>query len=112
MTLSGRTTQKVLTQRAVLVAVAVNEASSVAAKGTVSVPGSSKVFRLRKASKQLAAGAKATLKLKLSKQASRSFRRALARRAQLTAKLTITAKDAAGNARSAKRSDQVEAVRS
>ena len=55
-----------LRRRAVLVAVEVNEASTVVAKGTVAVPGASKVFRLRKASRQLAAGAKATLKLKLS----------------------------------------------
>jgi plastocyanin len=101
--LSGRTKQKVLRQRAVLVRVEVNEASTVAARGTVSVPGADKVFRLKKASKQLAAGAKTTLKLKLPKQASRSFRRALARRARLTARLTVTAKDAAGNTRSAKR---------
>ena len=101
--LGGRTKQKVLRQRAVLVRVEVNEASTVAARGTVSVPGAGKVFRLKKASKQLAAGAKATLKLKLPKQASRSFRRALARRTRLTARLTITAKDSAGNTRSAKR---------
>jgi plastocyanin len=101
--LSGRTKQRVLRRRAVLVGVEVNEASTVAATGTVSVPGAGKVFRLKKASKQLAAGAKATLKLKLPKQASRSLRRALARRTRLTARLRVTAKDAAGNTRSAKR---------
>jgi hypothetical protein len=101
--LSGRTKQKVLRRRAVLVRVEVNEASTVAATGTVSVPGAGKVFRLKRASRQLAAGAKVTLKLKLPKQASRSLRRALARRTRLTARLTVTAKDAAGNTRSAKR---------
>ena len=63
--LSGQRRQDVLARRAVLVTVAVNEASAVSAKGTVSVPGQSKVFRLRKASRDLKAGAKATLKLKL-----------------------------------------------
>ena len=101
--LSGQRRQDVLARRAVLVTVAVNEAAAVSAKGTVSVPGQSKVFRLRKASRDLKAGAKATLKLKLPKQASRAFRRALARRVKLTARLTISAKDAAGNTRSAKR---------
>ena len=101
--LSGQRRQDVLARRAVLVTVAVNEASAVSAKGTVSVPGQSKVFRLRKASRDLKAGAKATLKLKLPKQASRAFRRALARRVKLTARLTVSAKDAAGNTRSAKR---------
>ena len=101
--LSGRRRQNALGRRAVLVTVAVNEASAVSAKGTVSVPGASKVFRLRKATRDLKAGAKATLKLKLPKQASRAFRRALARRVKLTARLTVTARDTAGNTRSAKR---------
>ena len=103
LTLSGQRRQDVLARRAVLVTVAVNEASAVSAKGTVSVPGQSRVFRLRKATRDLTAGAKATLRLKLPKQAARAFRRALARRVKLTARLTVSAKDAAGNTRSAKR---------
>ncbi len=101
--LGGQTTQKVLRKRAVVVAVEVNEASTVVAAGTVAVPGASKVIRLKKASKQLAAGAQAKLKLKLPKQAPRAFRRAFDRGRRLTAKVTVTAKDAAGNTRSAKR---------
>lgn len=101
--LGGQTTQRVLRRRAVLVAVEVNEASTVVARGTVALPGASKVIRLKKASKQLAAGAQAKLKLKLPKQSSRTFRRALERRKRLTAKVTVTARDAAGNTRSAKR---------
>ena len=101
--LSGKKSQDALGRRAVLVTVAVNEASTVSAKGTVSVPGTSKVFRLRKASRRLAAGAKATLKLTLPKQGARAFRRALARRVKLTARITVSAKDTAGNTRSAKR---------
>ena len=101
--LGGQTTQKVLRRRAVLVAVEVNEASTVVAAGTVAVPGASKVIRLKKASKQLAAGAQAKLKLKLPNQAPRAFRRAFERGRRLTAKVTVTAKDAAGNTRSAKR---------
>ena len=101
--LSGQRKQRALRRRAVLVAVEVNEASTVVATGTVSVPGAGKVIRLKKASKQLAAGAKATLKLKLPKQASKALRRAFANRTRLTARLTVTARDAAGNKRSAKR---------
>ena len=101
--LGGQAKQRVLRKRAVVVAVEVNEASAVVATGTVAVPGASKVIRLRKASKQLAAGAQAKLKLKLPKQASRAFRRAFERGRRLTAKVTVTAKDAAGNTRSAKR---------
>jgi plastocyanin len=101
--LGGRTKQRVLRRRAVLVAVEVNEASTVVARGTVAVPSAGRVFRLKKASKQLAAGSKATLKLRLPKQSLRAFRRALARRSRLTARLTVTARDSAGNTRSAKR---------
>jgi plastocyanin len=101
--LSGRRRQSAVRQRAVLVRVAVDETSTVSAKGTVSVPGSSKVFRLRNASRKLAAGARATLKLKLPKQGVRALRRALARGARLNARLTVTARDAAGNSRAAKR---------
>jgi plastocyanin len=101
--LGGQTKQRVLRRRAVLVAVEVNEASTVVARGTAAVPGAGRVFRLKKASKQLAAGTKATLKLRLPKQSLRAFRRALARRSRLTARLTVTARDSAGNTRSAKR---------
>jgi plastocyanin len=101
--LSGKRSQAVLRRRAVVVTVAVNEAATVSAKGNVSVPGAAKVFRLKRATRKLAAGAKAQLRLKLTKQAQRAFRRALARRVKLTARLTVTAKDAAGNTRSAKR---------
>jgi plastocyanin len=103
VTLSGRTRQGVLRSRAVFVTVAVNEASTVSARGTISVPGSAKAYRLRKASRKVAAGAKAQLKLRLSKAAQRAVRRALARRLKLAARLTVTAKDAAGNTRSEKR---------
>jgi plastocyanin len=101
--LSGKTRQDVLGRRAVLVTVAVDESATVSAKGSVSVPGAAKVFRLKGVSRQLAAGAKKQLKLKLPKQAPRAFRRALARGTKLTARLTVTAKDAAGNTKSAKR---------
>ena len=80
----------------------VNESSSVIAQGTVSVPGAAKSIRLGRASKQLAAGAKAKLRLKLGKQALRALRKAFARRTRLTARITMTATDSAGNKRSAK----------
>ena len=100
--LGGQSRQKVLRRRAVFVAVEVNEASTVVARGTVTVPGGRKV-RTKKTSRKLAVGEKATLKLRFSSQALRKLRRAFVKRKRLTARVTVTARDAAGNVRSAKR---------
>jgi len=101
--LGGQPTQRVLRQRAVRVRVEVDEGSTVVASGTVAVPGAAKVLRLKKATRHLAARAKATLKLRLSKQTLRALRRAFAKRPRLTARVTVTARDSAGNVSSAKR---------
>jgi len=100
--LGGRSRQKVVRRRAVFVAVEVDEASTVVARGTVAVPGGRKV-RTKETSRKLAAGEKATLKLRFSSQALRRLRRAFVKRKRLTARVTVTARDAAGNVRSAKR---------
>jgi hypothetical protein len=54
-------------------------------------------------STQLAARTTSKLGLKLSRQALRAFRRALRKHTRLTARITVTAKDAAGNRAAAKR---------
>jgi lysophospholipase L1-like esterase len=59
--LSGATSQNVLRRRGVLVvARSPAEASTVTARGTVSVRGGSKVFKLRSVTKQIAQGGRAT----------------------------------------------------
>ena len=62
------------------------------------------VLRTRTAQATLAAGARATLRLKLSKATRRAIRRSLARRGRrATVRISVRAADAAGNTRSATR---------
>ena len=96
--LSGATVQKVLRQRGVLVVAACPaEACTATAKGKVSIRRSAKVFRLTPVTKQVAKGGKATLKLKLKRGALRAIGRALKKGKRVSAKVAVTAKDAAGN---------------
>jgi RTX calcium-binding nonapeptide repeat (4 copies) len=98
LNLSGATVQRVLAQRGVVVVAACpTEACTATATGKVVVRGSAKRYKLRAATKQIAQGAKATLKLKLAKRALTAIRRALRRGKKVSAKLTVTANDARGN---------------
>src|SRR6185436_8496326 len=94
-TLSGKRTQKL--GRSVVVTVGCSEACTATGTGTVSVPPASKVYRLGRATKSLAAGRPAKLKLKLSKKAQRAAKRALKRHKRVRARVTVTVTDAAGN---------------
>ena len=96
--LSGATAQKVLRQRRVFVVAACPaEACKATGKGRVSVRRSAKVFKLTPVTKQISKGGKATLKLKLKRNALRAITRALKKGKRVGAKVTVTAKDAAGN---------------
>jgi hypothetical protein len=101
--LSGSTRQKVLRQRSVFVLVRVNEASRVVVRGTISVPGAAKTVRAKSVSKQVAAGKTTRFGLTFSAPKVKTFRRALRKRQSLTARITVSAKDASGNTSSAKR---------
>jgi hypothetical protein len=101
--LAGALRQRVLRQRSVRVRAEVDEASRVVAQGTIAVPGTSRVIRLRRASRQLAAGARKRLRLGLTRPALKTLRRAFAKRSRLTARVTVTATDTAGNRRSSNR---------
>ena len=66
--------------------------------------GGARLLRTRTAKATLAAGARTTLRLKLSKATRRSIRRSLARRGRrATVRIAVRAADPAGNARSATR---------
>ena len=103
LALSGSTRQKVLRQRAVFVNARVSEASRVIARASVSIPGSGKSRRAVSAGKNLPPGATAKLKPRFPRHTMRKFRRALRKHPRLTARLTVTATDAAGNRTSVKR---------
>jgi plastocyanin len=101
--LSGSTRQKVLRQRAVSVRATVDEAANLVARGWVSIPGRGKILRTKRISRQVAARATSKLSLKLSGPALKAFRRALRKHTRLTARITVTARDQAGNRAVAKR---------
>ena len=79
------------------------EPGTITAGGTVSVPNTSKTYRLRTASATADAGATVTLRPALSKKARRAVLRALRRHRRIVAKVVVTVRDRAGNKRAAKR---------
>ena len=77
---------------------AAHEKLSATASGKASIRGSRKVYLLRKArAKFIARGQQATLKLKLPRKVLVAIKRALRRHRTVSVKLTIKARDAAGN---------------
>jgi hypothetical protein len=79
------------------------EPGTISAGGTVSVPNSSKTYRLRATSATAGAGASVTLRLELSKKGRHAVLRALRRHRRIVAKVVVTVRDRAGNRRDAKR---------
>lgn len=101
--LSGSRRQRVLRQRAVFVRAVVSEASSVVARARVYIPRAGKPLRTQGPARQLAPRKVTNFKLALSKRTLRAFRRALRKHTRLTARITVIARDPAGNTTSAKR---------
>jgi len=101
--LSGSKRQKALRRRALFVRVEVNEAASVVARAWISIPKTRKSFRARRVSRQLSARARSRFALRLPPPAIRAFRRALRKHTRLTARVTVGARDPAGNRTLAKR---------
>jgi CSLREA domain-containing protein len=83
--------------KALFIYVTPDETSTVSVAGSVSVPKLAKVYKLRGSKKVVAAGKRGKLTLKLPGRAKAAIKRALARHKKLKAKVTVTAKDAAGN---------------
>ncbi len=100
--LTASASQRVLRQKNVKVAVKVNEAATVTGQARISVPGASAVIRTKKKTLQVAAGSKKTLRLSFSSKNLSKIKKALRKRGKLTAKVTVTATDKAGNKRTAK----------
>lgn len=105
--LSGPKTQKAGPTIVVIVSCG-REACRAAASGTVSVPGAAKVFKLRSTTRQVGAGRKAKLKLRVPEKALRAIRKALRRKRKVTAKIGLRVSDAAGNARTSRRSVKIK----
>jgi hypothetical protein len=101
--LSGSTTQRAGSTVGVIASCGA-EACTAVASGNVSVPGASRVYRLRPVERSVAAGRKAKLKVGVPKKALRAIRAALRHNRKITAKLTVRAADKAGNVRTKRRS--------
>lgn len=106
--LSVRSAQRIVRRRGLVISVRVDEKATVSAKARITVSGASRVVRLRKATRKLASGVRAKLKLRLSRKNRAAVASALARRSRLKAKVTVSAKDTAGNTRSTRRSVSVK----
>ena len=77
---------------------------TLSAGGSVNTSGASKVHRFKKVSAKAVPGTVVKLRLRLSKKSLKAVKRALRHHRKLKAKIRITARDAAGNSKSAKRS--------
>ncbi len=98
LVLSGKKAQKLGKSVSVRVACP-GEACTARATGRVSVPApkAARRYKLRGATATLPSGGAATLKLKHSRAASAAIKLALGRGAKVTAQLTVSVLDAAGN---------------
>ena len=109
LTLGGRKKQR--GSRVVRVKVTCGEACTAAGSGKIKVPvvsgparvAASKTFKLKPRTKEIAARERATLKLRLGRNAKALVKRAQQSGRKATARIAVTAADAAGNEDSAKR---------
>jgi hypothetical protein len=90
------------------------EACSAAARGRLQVvgAGATKRFRLGAADADVSTGVESTLRLRILPKARRAIRRALRVGGTATARVTVTARDNAGNAASKKRTIRLASVES
>jgi hypothetical protein len=84
----------------VIVLAKCDEACTVTGSGKVVGPAGRKSLKLKRASRTLAAGVRARLRLRVSKRVARILRGALSRHRTVVARITISARDQAGNGRS------------
>ena len=103
LTLSVSKRQKIAKGKRIVLTVTSNEAVTLTAAASLSIPGQAKRFKLKAVRRTLRARVKTKLTVKLSKKTVRRVKRALRKRRRVRATLTIRARDAAGNTATAKR---------
>jgi hypothetical protein len=102
LVLGGPSAQRLL-RGALRLTARCDEQCTVAASAKLKIGRTSGLFKTSSAARVVAAGAKATLKLKFSSRSVRGIRRALARGRSVFAKITVRSNDASGNVGSARR---------
>jgi glucose/arabinose dehydrogenase len=100
LSLGRRKRQQVLKTHSVRVAAMANEVVTLHGTATVKVSAkASAMLRFTRASRKASAGKRVTLVLKLKKGTLRKLRRAMSHHRSRTARVSVTARDSAGNAR-------------
>ena len=102
LTLSGASTQQLLTQKGITVTARCNKPCSLAASGSVTILGTKHVFALTRASAKLATGTRA-LRLHCPAAEQKRFRKLLKPGNEAQAVITVKATDKAGGTRTSKR---------
>ena len=74
-----------------------SEAGTLTASAKVSVPGASRVYSFKRVSRAVGSNVMTKFRLKLTKKRLKAVKRALRRGKKLKAKVTVTARDKAGN---------------
>ncbi len=91
-----RSKQKVVSQGGLLTSFTSTSDGSLVATGTVSVPKLAKTYRFRTVKATVRANNRTTIKLKLSRSAVKTIKKALAKHKRLSAKITLTVTTAGG----------------
>jgi glucose/arabinose dehydrogenase len=89
--------QHVLRTHYVKITVVPNEVATITARGKVSIPKTSRVHRLHTTSRETLGNRKLVLHLRISKKTLSRIRHALRHRKFLTARITVTSRDASNN---------------
>jgi hypothetical protein len=97
VSISLRKRQRILRTRAIKLAVRVSEQASVSGTATLNVGNAARVLRFKRTTRTLVANKRVTMRLKVSKRTLKRLRTALRHRRSFVAKVTVTARDAAGN---------------
>ena len=103
MSVGLRRHQRFLRTRAIKISVKVSESSAIRVSASVKTSRRGHALRFRRVSRNLAAGKRVTLRLRLSKSSLRKLRRAFRHHRSFIANITVTAHDAAGNSGSRRR---------
>jgi hypothetical protein len=102
--LSARGVQDALDRGAIIVGASCPaEACSVQARGTISLPGAARVYRVKSAVRQLPRGGSIKLKIRLTVRVRRALARAFKTRKRIRAKISVSASDTAGSTTVARR---------
>jgi hypothetical protein len=102
LTVAGASTQKALKAKAISLRATCDQACTLTASGTLTIPGASKTYRLKSVRRSLSAGKRVTLKLRLSTKVIRTARRALRSRKRIRARVRLVAQNSNGRKTSRK----------